>query len=295
MSLKPNKTLTFHFSKKYRELEGSRIFVRTGTFADGNCFYHSLLRAIDSKYRKQTEYDDFLQLVLKFKEDLAEWVSFDKLKNIGSGEHYKMLFLKEFNEFIQNDTSFKSNTIEEPYLKIIRQIFTPQIIENQITPNALMYSTDESFYLKFCKYAVEFMKNKLKGIDAKRLSILSNKVYDYFVEIFQQVHHNTLENFKHKLGKNGEYTDSLQLECIAQYTGYNFVFINNEESDSYVGQTHSVSFDDNKKTLIFLWVDENHFEIIGELEPEKFVNRIFVSNDRLVQALVLGYATSKSK
>jgi hypothetical protein len=294
MFLKPNKTLTFQFPSQYKLSEKSRIFVRTASYSDGNCFFHSLLRAIDSKYRKHTDYQEALNLVQKFRDDIAEWITFDRLKQLGSGEQYRILFLNELNQILNKP--YLSQHIEKVYQDIIHHILKPEIIEKDILPHSLNSQTSENFYVCFCKIATEYVKNKLqKNIESKRLNLICTKVSDYFIEVFQQAHHDTLVNFKNRLKTNGEFTDALQMECIAQYTGYNFVFINeNNDSNMYAGQTHIVSFDENKKVLIFLWLNENHFEIIGELEPNKFVSRIFDSQDPIIQDF-FGYATSKSK
>jgi hypothetical protein len=295
MFLKPNKTLTFRFPSQYKIPEQSRIFVRTTSYSDGNCFFHSLLRAIDSKYRKHIEYQEALNLVLKFKEDIAEWVTFDKLKELGSGEQYRILFLEELNKLFHQD--YHSENIEKIYQEIINHILKPHIIEKEILP-VVLHSQTENFYVRFCKTASDYVQDKLKNnIDQKRLNLICSKVSDYYIEVFQQAHHNTLVNFKNRLRKDGEFTDAVQMECISQYVGYNFIFINegNEnEPDLYTGQAQLVSFDQSKKVLIFLWLNENHFEIIGELEPNKFISRIFDPEDKLIQDF-LGYATSKSK
>ncbi|NBP59371.1 hypothetical protein EBU71_23010 [bacterium] len=83
----------------------------------------------------------------------------------------------------------------------------------------------------------------------------------------------------------GEFVDSTQMECLSQYTGYNFIFIEYEKDKAYTGHTHMVSFDKNLKCLIFLWVDQNHFEIIGELEAKNMINRIFNADDALIELL----------
>jgi hypothetical protein len=51
-----------------------------------------------------------------------------------------------------------------------------------------------------------------------------------------------------------------------------------------------VNFDENRKCLVFLWVDENHFEIVGEVEHKNIINRIFDSDDKLIQTLVEQHA-----
>lgn len=49
--IKANKTFTLDIPLITKNLPERRL-VRTGTYGDGNCFIHALLRAIDIGYRR---------------------------------------------------------------------------------------------------------------------------------------------------------------------------------------------------------------------------------------------------
>lgn len=279
--IKANKTFTINIpivTKEYPE----RNMVRTGTYGDGNCFFHALLRAIDTGYRRQNSYHFHLKLVERFRQDISEWITHEHFQALGKGEQLRLSFLTELNELLDKNY----NQIDQhpsPVIRIIYKLISKEEIEKQVIPESINKS---NFYLAFCSQMESLVRKKLTTVNQSKVDALCKELITHFIQIFKTVHDNSLENFKRKFSKMGEYTDSTQMECIARYTGYNFIFIHHEQDNQPVqGLTHIVSFDSNLKTLIFLWVDENHFEIIGELEDKNLINRVFDSKDPVVELL----------
>jgi hypothetical protein len=281
--IKANKTFTITIPKVAKEFP-ERNMVRTGTYADGNCFFHALLRAIDIGYRRQTSYHLHLKLVERFRRDITEWITPEWFNKAGNEEHLRVAFLTELNEQLRRQIE-QSQDHPSPIIRAIYKLISIKDFEEHLIPEAMKH---ENFYLSFCQSAEQLVRQKLAQVDQERVQSLCSQMYTHFIQQFQRAHTNHLENFKSKFSKMGEYTDSTQIQCIAQYTGYNFIFIrNDQDNEIYSGLSHVVSFDTNLKgTIVFLWVDKDHFEIIGELEPNNMINRIFDSNDPLIQLLM---------
>lgn len=282
--IKPNKTFTL--SASFLNEPTERTLVKTGTYADGNCFFHALLRAIDIQYRKQTTHYAHLRIVEKFRKDLTDWITPEVFQKLGDGEQIRMYFLTEFNQLLEQEAS--TNT-SDPLLNIVHTVLPYKVIDKEILPLILNKHTD-SFYKLFCWESEKYVREKLRTIDAQKLQAVCNYMRTHFIELFKKAHVNALNNFKDKMGRMNEYVDSFQMECISLYTGYNFVFIDENKDSGYSGITHVVNFDENRKCLIFLWIDENHFEIVGELENKNIINRIFSSDDVLVKTLLEQHA-----
>lgn len=283
--IKPNKTYSLDTSFIADEsILGSRTLVKTGTYADGNCFFHALLRAIDIHYRKQTTHHAHLKIVEKFRKDISEWLSPEIFHTIGKGESRRLHFLTEFNSLLEEEEKIET---DDPIMKIIRLILPYEVIQKEILPLVLNIYSD-NFHKLFCWETEKFVHNKFAKLsESKKLTtVVCSRMRAYFIDLFQKAHRNALEKFIQSIKKMNEYVDSTQMECISLYTGYNFIFVDENKSDGkYNGISHVVNFDTNRKNLIFLWVDENHFEIIGELENENIINRIFESEDSLVRYL----------
>ena len=285
--MKPNKTHTLDITFiQDSNISNDRNFVRTGTYGDGNCFFHAVLRAIDIQYRKQTTHYGHLKIVEKFRKDLSEWITTEVFQKLGDGEQLRLYFLTEFNSLLEKDTK------QDPVLTIVNTLLPYSVIEKEIIPQ-ILNKQSENFYKLFCWECEKYIHNKLDGhSDSQKINMICTHMRNHFINLFKKAHANALTNFKLKMSTMGEYVDSFQMECISLYTGYNFLFIDESKDNSYVGISHVVNFDSNRKSLVFLWVDGNHFEIVGELENKNMINRIFASDDPFIKSLSEKYINS---
>jgi hypothetical protein len=169
--------------------------------------------------------------------------------------------------------------------RIIYKLVPYSVLDSEILPTALK-NKEDGFYKTFCKEIRNRLRQKLSLLkDDNKMQEIIRYALEYFMGVFQTAHERSIQHFKEQLCTMGTHTDSIQLECISKYTGYNFLFIDERTEDSYKGISHIVSWEDKRKTLIFLWVAENHFEVIGELEGKNVINRIFDSEDPLIERI----------
>jgi len=260
----------------------NRTLVRTATHGDGNCFLHALLTAIDPKYRKQSSHYAHLKIVREFRRQLADWVTLEVFQKLGHGEQLRLHFLSAFNEVLDDAYQQPSSG---PFEDVLRSIVTRAQIDEDILP-PLMTPGNTNFYVSFCEAIDHRLVQALRSCDSTKVRAMRQWVQSFFVGLFEQAHAQSLKDFRARLERLGEFVDSLQMECIARYTGYNFLFIREREQNAYPGLSHVVTFDPKRQCLVFLWVDENHFEIVGELERKTIINRIFEPEDELIHALL---------
>lgn len=262
--------------------ELGRTLVRTGVYADGNCFIHALLTAIDPKYRKQSTHYAHLKVVREFRKDLAEWLTMERFQQLGQGEQLRMQFMDAFNQVLDDVYSASEPSA---YEEIVRSVVSRAEIDQHVIPDALQSSKTNNFYVSFCRGMDQRLRNALRACAPDKVQALCVWAQQYFVGLFQKAHERGLEHFRERLARMGEWVDALQMECIARYTGYNFLFIREQEGDAYPGLSHVVSFDTSRQCLVFLWVNDNHFEIIGDLEKKNIINRVFSADDPFIQGL----------
>jgi hypothetical protein len=218
--------------------------------------------------------------VREFRTRLAEWVTLEIFQRLGDGEQIRMHFLTAFSQLL--DAEYAQPT-EDPYLDILVSLITRKQYDLEILPALLTKSS--GFYLGFCEAVDQRLVQALRSCEPARATAFRQWAQNYFVGLFERAHATSLAQFKERLARMGEWVDSLQMECIAQYMGYNFVFIREEHGDGYPGLAHVVTFDPDRKCIVFLWVDQNHFEIIGELERKNIINRVFDPTDVLIDQL----------
>ena len=276
-SIQANKTNTFSVPITiYNESLKGRSFVRTGSYADGNCFIHCILRATSSKYRRCNNYEDHIKLVREFRNNLVEWITPDRYYDLGNGETSRFGFINEFNKLIQSQDNSSD---------ILTKIFTTDIIQNNILNKVLTEEKiGKQFYIKFCKLCEDYLRNKYQdSVNNSKFELLRKKLWEYFIGIFKTAHNNSYENFKRELGTMDNFVESSHMECMSNFIGYNLIFI--DDGKSYEGNKFINNFDSNKETIVLLWLMNNHFEIVGELDREQYINRVFSSKDNFIDAL----------
>lgn len=282
-NLQPNKTNTFTLENTPND----RCFVRTGVYADGNCFIHCVLRAINTSYRKYKTYSEHIKLVEHFRRNLTEWLTFEKYQKIGDGELFKFKFVEELRKILKKLPT--DPTIEQSYMDIILKLFTWDVTEKEILDRIQVSVIGKDYYFTFCKLSEQYVEKKLASyfsIHPEKLHSLQKYIWKYFINLFKTVHNTSFEKFKNELGSVGIFTESSHIECISQFTGYNFIFLTFDEEGQiipYKGNKHLNEYSTEKKTLVFLWIGQNHFEIIGELDKSQYINRVFEGTDDFFQ------------
>lgn len=282
-NLQPNKTNTFTLP----EVPSERCFVRTGVYADGNCFIHCVLRAVNSSYRKYKTYTEHIKLVEQFRKTLTDWLTTEQYYNIGNGELFKFRFTEELRRTITKIPT--DPTIEHSYMDIIHKLFTPEVLEKDIVDKIQISEIGKDYYFSFCKLSEQYVEKKLRVYFDKhpeKLHTLQKYIWRYFINLFQNIHNISLEKFRNELGSIGVFTESSHIECISRFTGYNFIFLTFDGEGRiipYEGNRHLNDYLVSQKTLVFLWIGQNHFEIIGELDKNQYINRIFEGNDEFLQ------------
>ena len=279
--IQANRTNTFSIPITiYKDELKGRSFVRTGSYGDGNCFIHCILRATSSKYRRCNTYEDHIKLVQEFRNNLIEWISPEKYFKLGNGEVSRFSFINEFNELMDNrDTK-----------DILTKIFTSEIVQTNLNKVMVEEKIGKQFYIKFCKLCEDYLKSKYKDIiNNTRLEYLKKNLWEYFIGLFKTAHTNSYEKFKRELGTMDNFVESSHMECMSNFIGYNLIFIDTNTDDeknieTYKGNKFLTDFDPTRKTIVLLWLS-SHFEIVGELDRDQYINRVFDSEDIFIKSI----------
>lgn len=286
--IRPNKKYAFDLPTLNDE---KRSLVRTGTYPDGNCFIHALLRAIDCSYRKQDSQAMHLSLVGDFRKKIYDWLTTEKFYALGNGEQVRVYFLTELNHLLDEKYSQKDTSTAESgnhnddfasMYQIIQELIPRKYIDDEILP---ILKEPERFYVDFLSLCEKRIRDQLQNYNPEKTQAICNLMSKYFIDIFQEAHDRAFQNFKIKLRTMNEFVDSFQMECISNFVNYNLLFIDEKTMDVYHGAKHIVSFDTNRDCVLFLWINENHFEVLGVLEHGNIINRIFKSNDPLIRRI----------
>lgn len=223
--------------------------VRTGTIGDGSCFFHTLCYSLFGSYRKMN-IQKRLQYIQKLRHDLAESITLDRLKLLGNGEIFRMQLITAFRLFcsrLGNVSKYDFNYWDNTVLSELANKWK---------------STD----LQDCMRLIV------------PLTELDNPSMTY--KLLQQSENHAYNVFKQHIRTS--WADEFFMELASEYFKCNFYFINATNRMVYR------MFDSKNiynKNIVFCWVEETHYECIGELLEGNHVKRVFTNTDDLILQL----------
>lgn len=272
--------------------------VRTSTISDGNCMFHAILSSYSKKYIKLSD-EEKTEYVQKLRSMLPDSITKDIWLKIGYGETSRLEYSVVLNNILHNVYAYilEDESLEYPQLQEYIHTNTNLIfficknlsihdIDTDILPN-YKYNKDVYFdATNFVKYIKKFFKSKfgnnLNETDYFKFTSLLEKVQEFF-ELIARVSINVAyEECKRKIGDNSVWLGTEYISFISELFSINIYFIDLQTGLPYV-------FGDNKlfqykKSIILLWVDESHFEIVGIVE-DNTIRRTFNSDEPLIKMI----------
>lgn len=223
--------------------------VRTGVIADGSCFYHALCHSLFQDYRELSDMDK-RQYVLKIRHKLIEELTIEGVKELGQGESYRMQFILNLRFVLQKTASALTT-------------YPFDFWDNQV----------------LSKMASEWKDTSFESIIQILTPLIPNYI-GHITPVFELTEKIMFRHFKKHIQM--EWVDELGMELISNYFKCNFYFFHSTTRLPYhtyiVNPTH-------RRNIVFLWVEESHYESIGELYQQSKVKRIFSNRDKFILSI----------
>ena len=282
-------------------LEGKDILVRTGTIPDGACFFHALLHACSDEYVMLDE-DDRSEYVKSLRRELADQLTYDTWKDLGDGVVSDVMFQRRVNDILNNlyafvngdvkvhdDTrrviqeTFKADADAQCYQVLTELIPVKKGFEDVILPAAFKDTVDgqdagDRIYAEAVAY-----------LDANPyFRVISGKSADYMRARLRRMVRAVADHaglaayaqYKSKLAEVDRPIDTYTLSFLSNHFKRDVYFI---DADTRLPYNSRFAVDTHKRTsVIVLWVDKNHYEIVGRLCNGNRVQREFNAKDELV-------------
>lgn len=277
--------------------------VRTGVIADGNCMFHAILSSYSNKYIKLND-DEKVKYVERMRAMLPDIITKDIWLKIGYGETSRLEYSIKLNEMLkmiylyvlQNSNELcedlYSNHIVE-YInnnKSICEFICTKLPYEELNKEILeTYKIDKDVYfdsINFVKLVKKYFKRKfgknLNENDEQRFNVLLEKISDFFEKITKVCIEAAYQNCKRQLGDNNVWLGTEYLSFISEIFSVNIYFIDAKTSLPYIfGDEQLFQY---KKSIILLWVDDSHFEIVGIIE-DNTIRRTFNSEEPLIKMI----------
>ena len=277
--------------------------VRTGVIGDGNCMFHAILSSYSNKYIKLSD-DEKINYVQRMRSMLPDVITKDIWLKIGYGETSRLeysLILSSVLQMIYGYVLNNSNELlENPGFNQLAEYIDKnksicEFICNRLPLQELnseimdKYKIDKDVYFdstNFVKLVKKYFKNKfgknLNENDEQRFNIILDKVIDFFDKITKVCIESAYQHCRQQLGDNNIWIGTEYLSFISEIFSVNIYFIDANTLLPYVFGCEQ--FFQYKKSIILLWIDDSHFEIVGMIE-DNTVRRTFNSEEPIIKMI----------
>ncbi len=303
-SIPVNKTVVF-----YSPFEGDDVLVRTGTIAEGSCFFHSLLHACSSEYTSMDK-KERMKFVRRLRASMAGKIDRNSWQEMGNGLISKVPYQENFNKILTNFSSFLINHDETSKIRgrtsrrtVKHFIKNDQDYElfkllNELVPIndgfekiILPKAYDSTSGKKIDRCTKAIIKETLtyldslqefKAINEKQQDYLATKLFDLITYIGKEAENEAFENYVKSLENTREDIDSSTLELISDRFNRDIYFLDGSTRLPYNHCPNANSIK-GRRSIIIIWIDHNHYEIVGRLLPGNRIQREFSADDPIVQ------------
>lgn len=280
--------------------------VRTGVIGDGNCMFHAILSSYSNKYIK-LPHDEKIDYVTRMRKMLPDVITKDVWLKIGCGETSRMEYsiklfelLKKVYDVVLNDSEITTDGCDKDTYhslfdfidknKLVCKFICTKMRFDEIEKDILdIYKQDKDVYfdaINFVKLVKKFFKHKyaknLSESDELRFNIILNKVIDLFDIITKTAIELAYMHCKNNLGDSNVWIGTEYLSIISDLFSVNIYFIDAKTMLPYVfGDDQMFTY---HKSIVLLWIDDSHFEIVGMIE-DNTVRRTFNSEEDVIKMI----------
>lgn len=274
--------------------DNEMVLVRTGTIGDGSCFYHSMLHACSSEYRRSSS-EVRKKIVKKVRQELSSCLSFEDWVNLGVVA--KLSFEEEVNRIVTK--KYRNQDNSDSCLEMLKEICPIDWLEKTLFPK--VFETESGFWDR-AKLKVIIGEtigslsevNKLKKSKIEKIcSLMINKIESIFLKAEEDAY----ERYVKELKNTEEEVDQKMIGLLSDKFDRDVYFIDAKTRLPYNGASSKENIKGRYSVLI-LWIDSCHYEILGELSVDsqgrKKISREFDRNHPLIKKVKM-YLTDSSE
>lgn len=261
-------------------LQGDYTLCRTGTIGEGSCFLHSILHSYSSKYVSLSVIRR-MKYISKLRRSLS-FLTIDKWETLGNGLVSKISFQETLISLLNK---FYCSVGKNKVFDNIINIINIEIFEQKILP--LIYSKYEKDSIdlqkqKILKYSILYFEKQLqyKKINDENMVVMFKKILKNILYLAKK---NAYDTYIKNLYSSSTHIDQYFIEIISDYFNRDIYFIDGKTRMLY--QNASKDNIKNRKSIILIWVDNCHYEIMGRLLSNNKIEREFENDDPLIYKL----------
>lgn len=298
-----NKTIVF-----WSPIEGDDVLVRTGTIAEGSCLFHSLLYAYSKEY-VSLDTDGRMKFVQRLRASMAGKLDKASWEEIGGGLIAKIPFQENVIDILTNCYLFlneddnahgkstrnvmKALAAKDPdnldVYKLVTELIPIEEFEQIILPEAYAKSEDDKINV-CCQIILEETrayvdkKEEMKTLEKGKVDYIQDVIHTLLEQVLREAESSAYKNYIKGLQNTAEYADTYTISMISERFKRDIYFLNGQNRMPYnnCSTTNNLK---GRKSIIILWIGENHYETVGRLLPGNRIQREFSHDDPLIQKI----------
>lgn len=300
-----NKTVVF-----YSPIEGKDVLVRTGTIAEGSCFFHALLHAYSKDYVSMNTAGR-VKFVKKLRASIARKIDKERWESMSNGLIARIPFqenvntiLTDFYRYISRGGTGRTKSVRQVIRDVIKDVkrdteayklVTEMVplekgFEKTILPSA--YDKCNEGKLSECKkavvqHAVRYYEKEFKKLDGEleqeRIDYYINKLRTLVQEVVDIAENSAYTEYIESLHDASMEVDSYTIGLISEKFNRDIYFIDSRTRMPY--RDASSAHIHKRKALIVMWTGGCHYEIVGRLLAGNRIQREFDFRDSLIKRI----------
>ena len=263
---------------------------RIGSIADGSCFFHSILTAINKNYRNIKNLEERSSKVEEVRNVISKKITLNTWENLQNGEPAHFSFLQQINDFegvvvkvLKNSSKYKNSKSRKWIIDSITHV-NSEIIINTVLGDSFFDMNDfsntcstkngyitmskcEDVFVKMqLKVYIKKIEKKLKKLTAKYNSgDIEASVLDYKVlleNVASNAKKSALLALTTHFANPSEWIGTEYLEFLSNQFNTNIFIINGVDGIPY-RQGDTTIIKDGRSNIFLLNVGESHYETLG--------------------------------
>ena len=297
-----NKTVVF-----YSPIEGDDVLVRTGTIAEGSCFFHALLHSYSKDYTMMDK-KDRMKLVLKLRAGLAGKIDTESWESMGDGNIARIPFqenileiLTNFYKFLEEKQEIRGRSTRRIYKNLVgtdkEKIEIYEIIaqlvpltdgfQKIILPRAYKKTDNISNYKQSIiteTHTYIIKSGILNTVKENKSKFILSTISDFINMVCKEAYDSSFKNYKKSLENVGTDVDNYSINFISNRFNRDIYFLDGNTRVPY-NNCDTLDTLTGRKSIVVIWINKNHYEIVGRLLPGNRIQREFDPKDPLIMKL----------
>ncbi|MBL4898167.1 MAG: hypothetical protein JKX76_00840 [Colwellia sp.] len=272
---------------------------RTGVDGDGSCFVHSLLLATDPSYETLSARGR-LSLVKQYRRDASRRLTQEMWENMAGGNLCNLAFQIKFRNLFDGIQSLKGHDLKKldnprsiPSLPtIFREMFIakPQLFSTIIKtfPDNIETYLDTSNNKNDLKHKlVEGFCKKLKKVkESTKKTYVIDKYASLITEIIIMSMANAYQEIIDAIRDPRQWIESSLFSIFSELSDRDIYIFKSETALPYIGINATENRSGrNEKSVVMLWINECHYELLGQSTSKTNIIYDFDSNSEFIMKI----------